>query len=230
MLVATVANELVLLDYDSGDVIWKEQRPVPSGMTVRGHGRPLVHQGVVYLGFSDGYVGAYTLISGQKLWARPLSINTKRFGDVDASPVVIADTLIVASYSEGVFALSLSSGDTRWRQPYENITKLSLDGGVLLAATGLGTVIRIEPTTGAEKHRTTLPSGPVSDILMERGLAIFGAGENGLVVLEARSGKPLQATALKGEAPSAPSYSSLGLFMLGSRGDIYKFKVPKTGF
>ena len=229
ILVSTVTNELALLDVESGKVRWKQQRPAPNGMTVQGHATPVVHGGVVYTGFSDGYVAAYRLESGDQVWSRPLSISAGRFGDVDASPVIVGDRLVVASYAVGLFGLALETGETRWQQPIENVTQLAFSRDVLLAGTGDGVVIRINANTGTEEHRTTMPGGPLSSFVMERGLAIFGAGENGLIVLDARTGKPMQATALKGEAPSAPSYSSLGLFVLGSRGDIYKFKVPSAG-
>ena len=114
LLITNARNQVFALDPLSGDVKWSTGRPPPSGLTVQGHSRATHHDGRVYVSFSDGYVEAFEITDGARVWSRPLSFVGGEFIDADADPVVADGRLFVASYSDGVYALDLADGKTVW--------------------------------------------------------------------------------------------------------------------
>ena len=225
ILVATAQSELVLLGLNDGKRIWNKRRTQPSSMTVLGHSRPLVNEQTVYMGFADGYVAAYNLETGKELWAMPAGLGQGRFLDVDTDPVMVDGKLVIASYASGVVALEPASGKPLWQQKASGINRLTSDGKRLFAASGDGLVWRLNPANGNVLYRVRIESGPVSRMTLRGNLLVFAGGPNGLVVLDATDGKPLQATAIRGGANSEPSWSDLGIFVLGNRGDLYAFDI-----
>lgn len=225
VLVTTAASEVFLLDLAEGNVVWSKRRTPLGGMTVLGHGRALTHGGSAYVGFADGYVAAFDLKSGKERWATPVSLSHDRFVDVDADPVMIDGQLIVASHQSGVVALDPTSGRILWRQPGAGVNRLAGDGKRLFAANGSGYIWRLNPSNGSVVYRVRVEEGPVSRMLLKGNLLTFAGGPNGLVVLDAVNGRPLQATALRGGANSGPNWSDLGIFVLGNRGDLYAFDI-----
>ena len=224
-LVATTRSELFLLDTESGERVWTKRRTQPGGMTVLGHSRPLVHDSVVYLGFADGYVAAYDLKTGKEIWSMPASLEQGRFQDVDSDPVLIQGKLIVASYASGIMALDPKTGKPLWKQSASGINRVAGDENRLFAASGDGYVWRLNPNNGNVQYRVKVESGPISRMILRGSVLMFTGGPNGLVVLDAGSGKPIQATAIRGGANSEPNWSDLGIFVLGNRGDLYAFDI-----
>lgn len=225
VLVTTSQSELVLLNIENGERIWAKRRTQPSGMTVLGHGRPLVHNGHAFVGFSDGYVAAYDIKNGKELWAMPAALEQGQFADVDSDPVMINGQLIVASYSSGIVSLDPATGKRNWHQATKSVNRLAADQQRLFAASGDGLVWRLSPKDGSVIYRVRLEHGPVSRLTLKGNLLTFAGGPNGLVVLDALNGKPLQATAMRGGANSDPNWSDLGIFILSNRGDLYAFDV-----
>ncbi len=114
ILVTTATNKVYVIDPGSGTIRWARGRPAPTGLTIHGHARALVYDGVVYATFSDGYVEAYALDDGRGMWSRPLSVRGGDFVDSDADPVMCNGRLFVASYSDGIYALDPRDGTTFW--------------------------------------------------------------------------------------------------------------------
>lgn len=225
VLVTTAQSELVMINIENGERIWTKRRAPPAGMTVLGHSRPLVVDGKAYVGFSDGYVVAYNVQTGKELWATPASLNQGQFADSDADPVMIQGQLIVASYSSGIVSLDPATGKRNWHQITKSVNRLAADHKRLFAASGDGLIWRLNPKDGSVVYRVRLEHGPVSRMTLRGNLLTFAGGPNGLVVLNALSGKPLQSTAMRGGANSEPNWSELGIFILSNRGDLYAFDV-----
>ena len=155
----------------------------------------------------------------------PAGLGQGRFLDVDTDPVIVNGKLVVASYASGLMALDPASGKPLWQQKASGINRLATDGKRLYAASGDGLVWRLSPENGSVVYRVRVDAGPISRMTLKGNLIVFAGGPNGLVVLEAASGKPLQATAIRGGANSEPNWSDLGIFILGNRGDLYAFDI-----
>ena len=105
ILVASQSETVFAVNQETGAWIWQYRRDSPSGFTVRGTSRPVVGDGLVYMGFADGFLAALNLETGVSMWEKKLSTTGgTQFLDVDATPVLAEGRLFVASYLDGVSA------------------------------------------------------------------------------------------------------------------------------
>lgn len=228
-VVATSANRVAVVELGTGKVIWSKGRPAPTGLTIGGHSRPTVQDGVVYAAFSDGYVEAYGLEDGQGLWSRPISMSGGEFLDADADPVLAGGRLFVASYTDGIYALDPANGATIWNRPASAVTSLGAHADYVLAGSSDGWVWSLSRADGSPVFRTRVPQGPMSRMTVDRGIAVMSAGDGSLVVLDASTGKPLQATALLGVAAGDPVWTQEHVALVCSAGYVYALELGAPG-
>jgi outer membrane protein assembly factor BamB len=136
VLVTSQSDTLFVVDTTTGKWIWQYRRDQPTGMSVRGAATPVIHDGLVYQGFSDGSLVAMTLEEGAVKWERKITTTGgANFLDVDSSAVFDeAGRVYVASYKDGVTALDAKTGDLAWISTQPGITALISRGDVLLTA------------------------------------------------------------------------------------------------
>lgn len=231
VLVTTEANKLFALNRQTGAVVWTGGRPPPTGLTIEGHSAPTVHGGRVFATFSDGYAEAYNLADGSRLWSRPLSFKAKEFSDADADPFVADGRLFVASYSDGIYALDPKDGSTLWSQPAAAVTSLAALPGAVLAASANGWLWALGAKHGQLRYRTRVPRGPMSRLLVRRGLVLLTNGPVGLLVLDAHTGKPLQDTAVGERFASDPAWAEgdARVAVLSTAGYLYMLRAGTLG-
>jgi outer membrane protein assembly factor BamB len=70
-------NVLYALDEKSGKQLWVYNRGDISSLSIRGGSRPTLYKGVLYVGFSDGFLGAVNARDGSLVWERKLNTNAK---------------------------------------------------------------------------------------------------------------------------------------------------------
>ncbi len=134
ILVASQNDTLHAVDAKTGKWVWQYKRDPPPGFTIRGMSSPVVSNGRVFLGFSDGVVASLDLKDGVAKWERSLSGGFGAFLDVDTQPVLDdSGRLYVASYKDGIFALNAESGDVIWHSVLTGITSLIAKDDVLFA-------------------------------------------------------------------------------------------------
>lgn len=224
LLVTTTRNRLSLVDIADGHRVWTKGRGAPSGLTIEGHARAIESDGFVYATYSDGYAEAYRLETGEVMWSKPLSIKSAEFADADADPVIIGGKLIVATYAEGIVCLDPRDGRIEWTRAAPAVTALQAAGQVLLASSADGYLWGLSPTQGELVYRTRFDAGPVSRIVIDGDRAIFAAGELGLVVVDTKNGKPLQASAFGGRMAGDPALAGDYVAALTGAGYLSVFK------
>lgn len=229
LVVTTATNKVSVLDATTGTVVWQQGRPASAALTVEGHARAAVANGRVYATFSDGYASAFDLVHGTVLWSRPLSMRSGgSFVDADADPIVKNGRLFVASYSDGIYALNPDDGQTVWNKFAPAVISLADAGTHIVAASADGFVWGLAEADGAPVFRTRLANGPVSRLVVHKDLIVLTAGQVGLVVLDAKNGQPLQATAFGGRAGGDPAWLDDNVAFLTSSGYLYAWKSAAT--
>ncbi len=233
LLITTVANKVHALNLADGTARWSEGRPAPTSLTVEGHSAATHVAGVVYAAFSDGYVEAYRFEDGARIWSRPLSFSGAEFIDADADPIVADGQLYVASYSDGIFALDLEQGQTVWHRPAPAVTSLAIYddevSSLVIAGSADGYLWALDRSDGELAYRTRMPPGAASRLIVRDRLAVMAAGDNGLLVFDARSGRPLQATALTGSLASDPTWDGDYVAAISDVGYLYLFSLGDPG-
>jgi alcohol dehydrogenase (cytochrome c) len=123
MFLVAPASRVTALDVKTGDVIWKYERPVPSGLPLccgqvnRGLA---VHDGTLFVGSLDGYLIAINANDGKALWQTSVA-NPSDGYSITGAPLVVNDSVVVG-VAAGEFgargflaAYDVSTGQQKWR-------------------------------------------------------------------------------------------------------------------
>lgn len=134
-------HKLFALDAETGKILWAYRRSVPFLTTVQKVSRPLVVGNKLYVGFADGSVSCFAVEDGNLLWEQRLS-RALKFVDVDATPVLYKDMLVVGSMAGQLSFMSPSTGNIIRTLPFsvarspkvtnEGIYFVSIDGDLIL--------------------------------------------------------------------------------------------------
>ncbi|MBN1962590.1 MAG: PQQ-binding-like beta-propeller repeat protein [Deltaproteobacteria bacterium] len=228
LILATATNRIVALDIFKGDILWATGRPPQNTISIVGHACPLVVDDTIYAGFSDGYVASYALKDGNQHWMRSLSLRGEGFLDADADPIIADGKLFVASYEDGLFALNPSDGQTIWQRDIPAIRSIIISGKNIIAGNGNGFVWAFKLKDGELVYRTKLDSGLVTRMVTRENLLAFAGGDNGLVVLNAQTGRPLQAAAFGARMANDVIWENDTLALISENGYLYTFLRRKT--
>lgn len=119
VVVQTYDGRLVGLHRDSGEELWSYITDLPL-LTLRGTATPRIIDSIVYTGFANGKVIALDITSGVLVWDKAVALakgqaEIDRVVDVDASPLVVGNSVYAASFNGNLFAFDRRSGSARWR-------------------------------------------------------------------------------------------------------------------
>ncbi len=234
LLVTSQADTLFVIDTATGKWIWQYRRDQPSGMSIRGAASPVVHDGLVYQGFSDGSLVAMTLEEGAVKWERKITTSGGRdFLDVD-SPAVFDETgrVYVASYKDGVSALDAKTGELAWVYNEPGITSLISRGDVLFTS-GDGEVGAIHAVDGRSLWKLNLSDKQKSSNagrapMMLKGMLAVPTS-TALIFVDPASGRA-RTTWNPGRGITAtPTRSGSRLYVLSNLGTVFAMRLKGGG-
>ena len=177
-------------------------------------------------GFSDGTIAALDVTDGSVLWERATDVDIETseggapvFTDVDTTPVIIDDTLYVASFHGGLYALSPSNGSVLWREPEQTtITSITAVGDRLLVASADRGLEVMQPETREVLWSRRAERGaPTTPVVSAQGLVLVGDSQGSFVALAMQSGQELGRLD-GGNGFSAPAGVSHDIAMVLSNG------------
>lgn len=154
-----------------GEVIWTIGRQLPR-LTLRGDSRPLVNQGVAFVGFPDGTLVALDAKNGRALWDLPISFprgtnEIERLSDIDTTPLLVGGNIYVSSYQEITHSLDIAEQKIAWSIDVSSFNSLGFDAAFLYISDREGVVHQIDRDTGEKVWsqtglRTFTTSAPIS--------------------------------------------------------------------
>lgn len=231
--VVTDADVVAAFDRATGEALWRYRREAPEGFYVTEHAGLTLTDRQLLTGFTDGVVAALDPRDGGILWERDTTSDlhatsdTIRFTDVDTTPLVVGETVYVASFAGGLYALERASGTVRWlRDDLTGIVGLAeASGGVLIASSGDLGVLALRARDGEEIWRTGVARGAPTTPVVVSDLIIVGESEGGLVTLTLAAGREVgRIEAGHGFAAPAEVASGLGGAVSNS-GTLFVFGV-----
>ena len=241
VLVASQSETVFAVNIETGAWIWQYRRDAPSGLTVRGTSRPVVGDGLAYMGFADGYLVALSLESGVAMWEKKVTISGgNQFLDVDTTPVLAGGRLFVASYADGVSAFDAKTGVLQWTSAHPGLTAL-LPRGNTLFATGDGSLTAFDMAGGRMlwtlnlSDRTSKGKGINAgrSLTLARGYVVVPTS-TALAFVEPTSGK-VRAMWNPGRgvtaSPAGVSSMRFGsrLYVMSNLGTVFALQLVSTG-
>lgn len=255
LLYAVNANDTVLaLEPDSGKLRWHQHRTPAMGMEVAGYAGATVSRGKVFTGFSDGTVAAFDALTGAERWA-PVDLAAEaeattgeipQYLDVDTTPVAesiaAGPVIFVGSYAGGVYALDAETGTQVWSNPgVAGVTELTLwrqpahaarDGGpavperrVLLASSGTTGLWGLDPETGRELWRRSLPAGGASAPVPIAGALLFSASQLGVFLISPLGGEMIDGIHIADGSSMTPAAYGNRAYVLTNGGSLLSLRV-----
>ena len=227
VLVASQSATLYALEAADGKWVWQYRRTPPVGFILRGASTPVVRDGMVYLGFSDGHAAALDAKTGAAAWDRVLSTGTQ-FIDVSSTPGFDSTgNLIVASYKDGLFSLDPKTGDTVWQSSASGLAYVLVRGSVIFAA-GEDRVGAYSAETGKSIWLMSLPDRAGQQPAFASGLLLVPTGK-ALLFVDPVSGKILRRFDPGKGVTATPGVYGPDALVLSNLGFVYGLHVTQPG-
>jgi outer membrane protein assembly factor BamB len=222
-------NRVYALDARSGKWKWQYDREAPEAFTIRGYPAPLVVNGRVYVGFSDGYLACLVAASGDVTWARSLAGDATRFMDVDSTPLFYRDTIFVSAYSSGVYALDPKDGSTKWRFDVEGAGSVSGKGGRLYFTAAKAGLHALDLEGHLLWKQSLAEGGELSEpTLIARYVLVSSSGATGgTYIADAANGRLYQFFFPGHGVSSAPMSDGRQIYLLSNGGYFYALALNK---
>jgi outer membrane protein assembly factor BamB len=220
----STADRVVALDPRNGRSRWQYERETPEGFTIHGHSGPRLHNGIVYAGFSDGYLVALNAGTGDVLWARSLAAASEQYVDVDSTPALLGkDGLLASSYSGGLYALGASGGDVRWRLGVEGAGSVLVFGDKLYFAAPRDGLTALTPEGDILWRQALADAGDLTPPLGVGPYLVFSGSRAGLFVIDRATGRLLETLNPGRGACGSPTVGPDGhtLYLLANSGSVY---------
>jgi outer membrane protein assembly factor BamB len=224
-VVTTVAETVIAIDRQTGDKAWSYSRQKPQKFTVKGGGRPTIQNKTAYVGFSDGYLVALNMLSGEPRWTADLSADNKEYVDIVARPRVHGGRVYAVSYANGVYALDTNDGGIIWRRPFENVSDLELTSDTTYLTIATGRVVAVDTESGDTKWGFSMTDNlPVG--LSQAGPYLFVSTSSGpLYVLDRQSGYPFERWRPSNGFGTSVAFSTNAGYALSNGGYLYRFRL-----
>jgi outer membrane protein assembly factor BamB len=228
VFVASQGNTLFAVDAKSGQWLWQYRRDLPTGFMVQGMGTPTLSKGVLYAGFSDGFLVALDPATGAAKWERALSSPGNEFLDVDTTPIVDdAGRLIAASYKDGVYALDAQTGEVVWNTVTAGVTG-AIHRGEVVFTTGDRGVNAVLAEDGRIVWGLPLEDHAAHPPTLVRGLLAVPV-EDALLFVDLSSGRA-RLRWDPGQGVSAPpTWADQRLYVLSNTGYLYALRMRGRG-
>ena len=153
VVVQTIDAKLTGLSAINGERLWLQEAMLPV-LTLRGTATPLVVDGAVFAGFSNGEAKAFRVDNGSQIWNSRIAIprgtsELERMVDIEAAPLLASGILYMVSYQGNIVALDPASGRIQWQREASSYENLSEGFGHLYLVDSESTVIGIDERTGS---------------------------------------------------------------------------------
>lgn len=181
-------NAIYALDAATGKQLWLHSRQDTSSFSIRGGSKPVVKNGKLYVGFSDGSLVAFNAKTGVPAWEILLNKN-KKFRDIDASPVVDGDNIYIAGYDDKLYSISAETGEILWRIDSGGYSAVTLIGDSIIYPTSTGEVLALKKSNGDLIWKYKSNAGIATQVRVFKGMLVFGESQGKLLFLNANSGK-----------------------------------------
>lgn len=186
-------NVFYALDAATGQQLWLYSRQDTSQFAIRGGSQAAIHNGVIYVGFSDGSLVALNAKTGASAWEVQLNRN-KRFRDIDATPVVDGNNVYIAGYDDKLYCVSADKGEVLWRVDGGSYSGVTIVGDKILYPTTAGEVWALKKSNGDKLWTYKLEDGGIAtQVKTFKGAAVFGESQGSLRFLDLASGSVLGA-------------------------------------
>ena len=190
-------DSITAMARDDGRILWTYEKEPVEEITIAGHAGLLLEDGRLYAAFTDGAVAAINPADGRLFWEIETALDVERrpgnvpqFLDVDTTPILVRDTLYVASFTAGLYALNPANGSVEWREAdFKGVTGIAAAGRMLVISSARRGVSLLDlRTREVQWERAPERGAPTPPIVTETGTVIYGETQGSLLALSLSDG------------------------------------------
>ncbi len=236
LYISNVDDTVYALDRTTGALKWRYAHHLDaarsSSLILFGAARPIVADGSVWLGFSDGFVVGLNAATGDEF--QNMLVGEGNYPDVIAPPQVSTTTagtaLIAAGFSGPMVSVDAASRVVRWRQDIGTGAEMLEHDGVLYVGGSDGQLRAVVARTGEVKWAWDPGVGGTigTPVWTDAGLLVT-AGEGSAYLVSTGNGKTLwtfdPGVVIAGIA-ARPTVVGRTAYVVTNAGRLYALRVP----
>lgn len=161
VFVLSIDNTLHVLNHRDGTILWKHQG-IEENAGLLGTASVAVSKDLVVVPYSSGELFAMRVENGRVAWSDSLVYQGRlgaytQLSDIDASPVIVENTVYAGSNSGRLVAIDLRTGSPLWEQEIASSTTPWIAGNYLFIVTTGNELICLNRINGKIHWIATLP-------------------------------------------------------------------------
>ncbi len=145
-------SSVVALSADSGKILWTNQATSPS-LSLYSNSSPVIYNGMVYVGFDSGQLGAFDLYQGTEPWQVPIAVQSsteavQNMVDIDGTPAIDNGALFVTSYHGTLSAVNMQNGQIIWQRKNSSFEAPVVQNSRVIVVDETGRILAFDESTG----------------------------------------------------------------------------------
>jgi outer membrane protein assembly factor BamB len=229
--ITNVEDLTVALSGETGSLVWQYRRPPSAERTadlaLYSAPTPIIEDGVLLTGYSDGFVVGLNPKNGDVLW--DIRVGEGRYPDIVATPTVKDGDLFVSGYFSPLIAVDLKTQNIRWRleagAASAGIVHEGQSGDALVHPGSDGKLRYINTTAGSIIWTWDSGNGAAltEPVLTDAGILI-GSGDGGVYLIDPENGEQVWKSSypfLLDGVTASPVVDGRMLYFLSNSGKMY---------
>lgn len=218
-------DSLYAVDTVTGQWKWQYNRGLKKEISILGLPAPVVVKGSVIVGLSDGVIAVLDGKSGELLWGAHVG-EIARFEDLDATPAISDNSLYIAKYGGGVFALSIQGGELIWKKEGESVYPLASHENLIIYADLDGVIHALNRSDGKEVWKASCSGGgkTTGPVIVGKNV-IFSDSLGHIHILDMATGDELKRLHVWGGIHTTPIVVEDRIYLINGRGKVFSFKI-----
>jgi len=217
------------LDAINGTRIWAHDQNLPT-LTQRGTSSPVIANERVIAGFDNGRLVALQASNGRPQWRQAIATATgrneiERMVDVDATPVVVGDSIYAVAFNGRLANLDLTKGRPLWDRELSSYVGLTGDSRRVFVVDDKNALRAFEGVAGRQLWVKDSWDGQLGTPALHAKHVIVGDEFGNIVWLNAETGGVAASRDVSGRVRAAPVVRDGRAFVLSTSGRLTVFAI-----
>ncbi len=159
VLAKSIDGSLTGLSEINGRLLWRFSQTVPP-LILHASSQPQFANNLVVAGFANGVAAAINAWNGKVIWMRKVAQSSgvtsiENMIDIDVNPIIVSNTVYVATYQGYLMALSLKTGNKLWQHKISAYAGIAADSASVYISDAKSHIWVFDRSSGASLWRQT---------------------------------------------------------------------------
>ncbi len=229
VFVLTSNEELFALELNTGKEIWRFASSGDEKMTIRGVASPVIFGHTLYQGFANGHIFAFDSANGKEIWSKNLRTRM-HFYDIDSSPYVNNEYILVSTYDGRTYGLKRLTPDIEWVFPVGSYGDFLVENDIVYFSGLDGFFYSLNVNTGSVIWKIEYEKGiGLTPVRIGRYIA-FTTSNDPFYIIEPKTGQIITKKYLGVGTLANVVTDNNWLYLFSNYGNLYAFRIMDRPF